>query len=292
MAMKKNILVTGAGGGFGKLITVGLLAAGHRVAASMREVGGRNAQVAKELKMLGAEIVEIDITQDKSVTDGLSEVSEILGSIDILINNAGLGALGIQEGYTPDDWKKVFEVNVFGVQRMIRATLPYMKQQRKGLLILISSLTGRLGIPFQGPYGPSKWAAEALAESYRLEVAQFGIESCIIEPGGFPTQFIDGLITPGDPERLSDYGQVKDMAAGFLSSFEELFAANPQQSPQKVAEAVIALIGQPHGNRPIRTIVDFMGLGEKVKPHNDLLEKSNAQIYNEFGIGHLTTVFK
>jgi len=292
MTTQKNILITGAGGGFGRLITTALLDAGHQVAASMREINGRNAQAATELKALGAYTVEIDITRDQSVIDGVSQVSMNLGSIDILINNAGIGALGLQEGYTPDDWKRVFEVNVFGVQRMIRATLPYMKQQHNGLLILISSLTGRLAIPFQGPYGPSKWAAEALAESYRLEVAQFGIESCIIEPGGFPTQFMDGLVQPGEPERLSDYGQIKDMPAAFLNSFEQVFAANPQQDAQSVADAVKSLIDRPHGARPIRTIVDFMGLGDKVKPSNELLERTNAQVYEDFGIGHLTKISK
>ena len=112
---------------------------------------------------------------------------------------------GCKKAFTADDWKKVFDVNVFGVQRMIRAVLPHMKERKHGLLIQIASLTGRLAIPFQGPYSPSKWAVEALAELYRVEVSQFGIESCVIEPGGFPTSFLDRLMEPSDRSRLASY---------------------------------------------------------------------------------------
>ena len=286
----KDILITGAGGGFGKLTVAELINGGHNVAASLRDVNGRNKNIAEELKALGAYIVEIDVTQDASVDAGVKAAISKMGRIDVLINNAGLGTLGIQEAYTPDDWKRIFEINVFGVQRMIRAVLPEMKQQKSGLLILVSSLTGRLCIPFQGPYGPSKWAAESMAESYRLEVAQFGIESCIIEPGGFPTAFVQALTEPSDQHRLADYGEVAEMPSGFLSSFEAVFAANPQQSPVKVANAITDLISQPHGKRPVRTIVDFMGLGTIVKPYNDLLEQSNRMVYHNFNIEHLLEI--
>lgn len=292
MLTKKNVLITGAGGGFGKLTVTALINAGHSVVASLRDVSGRNRQAAIELKQLGAKIVEIDVTIDESVEAGVADAISQIGSIDVLINNAGLGALGIQEAYTPDDWKKIFEINVFGVQRMTRAVLPHMKKQGNGLLILISSLTARLSIPFQGPYGPSKWAAEALAESYRIEVAQFGIESCIVEPGGFPTTFIYGLAQPEDKARLEDYGEVGKMPGGFLNMFEDVFAANPAQNPSKVAEAISELINMPHGERPIRTIVDYMLMGPLVKPLNELLEKSNNEVYNSFQIRQLTTVKK
>jgi NADP-dependent 3-hydroxy acid dehydrogenase YdfG len=140
----------------------------------MRDPAGRNKEAAGILGNQGVYIVDIDVTNDTSVTEGVTEAVEKMGSVDILINNAGVGAVGIQKGYTAEDWKKVFDVNVFGVQRMTRAALPFMKQQERGLLI--SSLSARLSVPFPGPYCPSKWAAEALAESYRVEVSNLGIE--------------------------------------------------------------------------------------------------------------------
>src|SRR5476649_220238 len=155
--MKKlqNVLITGAAGGFGTVIIEALLTEGYTVTGAMREVGGRNKHAAEILEKIAVFIVEIDVTSDESVVEGVRKSAAKMGSIDILINNAGLGAMGIQEAFTADDWKKVFDVNVFGVQRMTRAVLPFMKQQQKGLLMLISSLSARLSVPFQGPYSPS-----------------------------------------------------------------------------------------------------------------------------------------
>ena len=229
--MKKlqNVLITGAAGGFGTVIIEALLTEGYTVTGAMREVGGRNKHAAEILEKIGVFTVEIDVTSDESVVEGVRKSAVKMGSIDILINNAGLGAMGIQESFTADDWKKVFDVNVFGVQRMTRAVLPFMKQQQKGLLMLISSLSARLSVPFQGPYSPSKWAAEALAESYRVEISNLGIESCIVEPGAFPTQFIGSLLQPSEKERSSDYGSIKDLPDALLASIASVFEANPEQ---------------------------------------------------------------
>src|SRR5207237_236186 len=111
-------------------------------------------------------------------------------------------------------WRRVFEVNVFGVQRVVRAVLPRMKERKAGLLVQVSSLNGRMALPFQGPYSPSKWAVEALAEVYRVELSQLGIESCIVEPGGMPTTFLERLVTPSDSSRDASYGDMAQFPAG------------------------------------------------------------------------------
>lgn len=286
----KNVLITGAAGGFGNIIIDDLLAADYTVTGAMRDAGGRNKKVAETLKQKGVFVVEIDVTDDQSVTTGVSESAARMGSIDVLINNAGLGASGIQEGFTADDWKKVFDVNVFGVQRMTRAVLPFMKKQQHGLLMLISSLNARLSVPFQGPYSPSKWAAEALAESYRTEVSNLGIESCIVEPGAFPTHFIGSLLQPSEKERSLDYGAIKDLPAALLASVEGVFEANPDQKSDLVSKAVIGLIKMPHGTRPMRTEVDRMFMGELVAPLNHQLATANKKLYEAFQLAHLTEV--
>lgn len=290
MEQLKNVLITGAAGGFGTVIIEALLTKGYTITGAMRDAGGRNKQAAETLKKKGVFIVEIDVTSDESVVEGVSKAAAQMGSIDILINNAGLGAGGIQEGFTADDWKKVFDVNVFGVQRMTRTVLPFMKQQQKGLLMLISSLSARLSVPFQGPYSPSKWAAEALAESYRMEVSNFGIESCIVEPGGFPTQFIGSLLQPSEKERSSDYGAIKDLPDALLTSIKSVFESNPEQKPDLVATAVIELIEMTHGKRPMRTEVDRMFMGDLVAPLNEQLAKANEKMYEAFQMDHLTKV--
>ena len=123
--MAKKILITGASGGFGKLTVLTLLQKGHQVAASMRDINGKNKNVADELRKAGAKIIEIDVTDDTSVTNGVNSAISDLDGLDVLINNAGLGVLGMQEFFTPADFQKVFDINVFGVQRMNRAVVPY-----------------------------------------------------------------------------------------------------------------------------------------------------------------------
>ena len=290
MKKLKNVLITGAAGGFGTIIIDALLSEGYTIAGAMRDTEGRNKQAAEILDQKGVFVVEIDVTNDDSVVDGVNKAAAEMGSIDILINNAGLGAGGIQEGFTADDWKKVFDVNVFGVQRMTRAVLPYMKRQQHGLLMLISSLSARLSVPFQGPYSPSKWAAEALAESYKVEVSNLGIESCIVEPGGFPTQFIGSLLQPSDKERLLDYGAIKDLPDALLSSVKSVFESNPEQTPDLVSNAVINLIKMPQGTRPMRTEVDRMFMGDLVAPLNQQLAEANEKVYEAFQMKYLTKV--
>jgi NAD(P)-dependent dehydrogenase (short-subunit alcohol dehydrogenase family) len=290
MKTLKNVLITGAAGGFGTVIIEALLTEGFIITGAMRDANGRNKRTAESLEKKGVFVVEIDVTDDASVTAGVETAATQMGSIDILINNAGLGAGGIQEAFTADDWKKVFDVNVFGVQRMTRAVLPFMKQQQQGLLMLISSLSARLSVPFQGPYSPSKWAAEALAESYRMEVSNLGIESCIIEPGAFPTQFIGSLLQPSEKGRTSDYGAIKDLPGALLASIESVFEANPEQSPDLVSKAVMNLINMPHGKRPMRTEVDKMFMGDLVAPLNQQLAKANKELYKAFQMEHLSIV--
>lgn len=285
-----NILITGAGGGFGRLTVAALIKSGHTVIASMRDIDGRNRSMNNELTKLGAHVVELDVTHDLSVQKGIEQILGKLGSIDVVINNAGVGVVGFQESFTPDDWRKVFDINVFGVQRVNRAILPHMKERKQGLIVYISSLLGRITIPFYGPYNASKWALEALAENYRSELSQLGIEACIVEPGGYPTTFMDHLIRPSDPSRSVSYGEMSQMPEGFLKGFEQALAGNPAQDPKNVAAAIMALIEKPRGQRPFRTIVDKMGMGDHVKGYNEQLDKVTTGIYTAFGIGHMLKV--
>lgn len=204
--MSKKILITGSSAGFGKLTAITLLEKGHTVVATMRDVNGKNKSSAEELKTTGAHVVEIDVRNDKSVKKGIASAIEIAGGLDVVVNNAGVGVLGLQENFTPEDWQTIFNINVFGVQRVIRAVLPYMRDKKSGLLVYVSSLLGRMVMPFYGPYNASKWALEALAENYRVELSAFGIESCIVEPGAFSTSFMNKLMKPADNSRDSDYG--------------------------------------------------------------------------------------
>lgn len=285
-----KVFLTGAGGGFGKLISAELTAAGHQVVGTLRDVAGRNRAVAGELEKLGVAVLEMDVTSDESVAAAVKGAERRLGQLDVVINNAGVGVLGVTETFTPKDLQRIFDVNVFGVQRVNRAALPAMRARRDGLLVHLSSLLGRLAVPFYGPYNASKWALEALADNYRVEVAGFGIDSVIVEPGGFPTTFIDNLVRPSDAERVAALGDFSKGAEVFLKNFEGALASNPAQDPKLVAQAIARLIATPAGQRPARTIVDHMGMGAAVAPYNEQLAQITQGLFKAFHIDGMLTL--
>ena len=241
------------------------------------------------MRNAGAHVVEIDVTSDDSVNSGVKQAVDMMGGIDVVVNNAGVGVVGMQEFFTAEDWRKLFEVNVFGVQRMNRAVLPYMREQGSGLVVYVSSLLGRVTLPFYGPYNASKWALEAMAENYRAETSTFGIDNCIVEPGGFATTFFDGLMQPSDQSRVESYGEFMNVPDQMFGGFAEALEANTEQNPQNVADAIVNLINQSVGQRPFRTPVDKMGMGDPIKPYNQQLEEITQGIYGNFQMGELLT---
>ncbi|MDC1068036.1 SDR family oxidoreductase [Candidatus Kapabacteria bacterium] len=287
-----KILITGANGGFGNLTVVELISAGHEVAASMRDISNRNKANADQLSKLGAKVVDLDVTDDSSVQKGVEDAVSKLGGLDIVINNAGLGVIGMQEQFTADDWQKVFDINVFGVQRVTRASLPYLRKNGKGLLIYISSLLGRFVMPFYGPYNSSKWALEAMAENYRVELSGFGIETCIVEPGGFATSFFSSLLKPSDNSRDSEYGEYNNAPEAMAEGFGQALASNPEQKPELVAQAILNLVETEHGSRKFRTEVDKMGMGEALSNYNDSLESIMQNMYKAYQIDNMLKVKK
>lgn len=281
--MSKKVLITGASGGFGFLTAKTLIENGHTVVGTMRSTTGKNEEVAGELTSLGVKLVEMDVTDEGSVGNGIAKSIELMDGLDTVINNAGVGVSGMQEHFTPEDMQRVFDVNVFGVQRVLRAALPYLREQGKGTLLFVSSCLGRMTIPFYGPYNSTKWALEAMAENYRAELSVFGIESAIVEPGGFPTTFMENLITPSDNSRNEAYGDFMHAPQAASEGFAQALESNPLQRPQIVADAINELIALPFGGKPFRTVVDHMGMGEPITAYNDQLNQVTKGIYTAFG---------
>src|SRR6516225_9064853 len=192
-------IVTGTSSGFGRLISLTLAREGFLVFATMRELHGRNAPAARDLLRLAAgsqgelRVLELDVTSDRSV------------------NNAGFGYGGITETFTIAQMQKIFDTNVFGVMRTIRAVLPQMHQQRSGLLIQISSGAGRVVLPGMGLYCASKFALEALTEAFHYDLAPSGIGSISIAPGAYPTGIAEKIGAGDDPERIAPYGAVREV---------------------------------------------------------------------------------
>ena len=290
--MKQKILVTGAGGAFGSLACLQLAAHGHHVVGTMRSLRGKNEAVADELKANGIAVVEMDVTHGTSVDAGVQAAIEIMGGLDTVFNNAGIGANGILECFTAEDIQKMFDVNVFGVQRLMRAVLPPLRKQGKGTIIHTSSCIGRVTTPFLASYSASKYALESLAEGYRAELSGFGIETCILEPGGFPTGFMSGMISPSDTERLSQYGEMASLPETSLSGYVSYVESIPAQRPARVAEALVNLINTPFGEKPFRTVVDFSGLKPPIERYNKALNEVTKVIYTANGVENLLALNK
>lgn len=285
--MGKKILITGTNSGFGRMFVETLLAKGHTVVGAMRDVDGRNQQAANDLREAGAHVVEIDVTDEGSVEAGVAAAIEAAGGLDVLINNAGFGVAGLQETFTVDDWKRVFEVNLFGVQRMTRAALPTLRSQGSGVVMFVSSLLGRFVLPFLGPYNASKWALEAMAENYRVELGALGIESLVVEPGGFGTGFLDGMGTPSDDARIAEIGAYANAPQEFVTGFEQNLDGDEAPDPQMVADAVAALVDMPAGERPFRTTVDGLGMNTFIDQLNETGEQTMQGIYGAFEMGDM-----
>ncbi|MBX7153585.1 MAG: SDR family oxidoreductase [Candidatus Kapaibacterium sp.] len=290
--MKHKILVTGASGAFGSLACIQLAENGHQVVGTLRSLKGKNEAIANELKAKGVALVEMDVTNENSVNTGVKSAIEQMGGLDTVFNNAGIGANGILECFTADDIQKMFDVNVFGVQRVMRAVLPFLRQQGKGTIIHTSSCIGRVTTPFLASYSASKYALESLAEGYRAELSGFGIESCIVEPGGFPTGFMSGMISPSDSDRMKQYGEMASLPETSINGYVAYVESIPEQRPERVAEALVNLVNTPFGEKPFRIVVDFSGLKQPIENYNKLLNETTKAIYTANGVANLLTLNK
>lgn len=261
---QQTAVVTGAASGFGRLTAHAFAAGGWRVYATMRDPGGRNGPAAEALRQAGVAIVELDVTSDASV-DAAARAILAGGAVDVLVNNAGIGYFGIAEAFTPAAVERQFATNVVGPLRVNRAFLPAMRERRSGLIVYVSSVAGRLVVPFGALYGASKWALEALAEASAYELSPFGIDVAIVEPGAYPTDILSGIDAVDDPQRAAAYGALA-AAADQVSAGLRNSAQN--RDPQEVAEVIVRLADAAPGTRPLRTVI----------PGNPAAEAINAAI--------------
>ena len=270
--MEQTILVTGSTSGFGRLTVETLARQGYRVFAGMRAAAGKNAPAAEALRALAQrealalQTIEIDVTDDASVERAIAEIIETTSRLDVVVNNAGVSYSGPLEAFTLEQVRQQFETNVFSVLRVNRAVLPQMREQGSGLLLQIGSIAGRLALPFQGLYGATKFALEGLTESYRYELAPFGIDAAIIEPGTFPTTISANRQIAADAERFALYQASID--AFTVPFFAENRSATPPD-PQEVADAIARVIAQPAGERPLRTVVATVAQRQAPQALND-----------------------
>ncbi len=210
----QTILITGATSGIGRHAALHLAKKGHRVIAT-----GRNEKALAELKArAGAplETLRLDVTDAASIEQAKAEVDERTGGVglDVLVNNAGYGTLGPTELITDADMRAQYDVNVFGLMAVTRAFLPAMRARGRGRIVNVSSLGGRTTLPLFGVYNSTKYAVESLSDALRMELAPFGIDVSLIEPGVIDTGFGDRSMLEVAKYRHADspYAPVLDRA--------------------------------------------------------------------------------
>jgi NAD(P)-dependent dehydrogenase (short-subunit alcohol dehydrogenase family) len=283
MTSSQVVLITGSSTGFGRLIAETLARHGHTVFATMRDPAERNATNASEIRALAKReslplhVVEMDVTDDSSVEQAVHACVEQAGRIDVAINNAGYGVIGLTEAITSEQARQLMDTNFFGPVRVNRAVLPYMRRQRGGLLLHISSGAGRIVIPSFGHYCASKFALEALAEAYHYELAGQGIESSIVQPGAYQTPVFNNIVMAADQSRTDTYGAVTHFPAK-INGILTTTAGNPQE----VADAVLQIVQIPAGQRKLRYRVSPKDMG--VDELNALSEQIQSRLLHAFGL--------
>ena len=237
--MQKTWFITGAGRGLGADIAKAAMRAGDRVVAA-----GRNrAAVSDRLGPNSSSLlsVQLDVNNEAQAQAAVATAVDRFGTIDVLVNNAGYGHLGLFEEATVQDVQAQFGTNLFGVFSVTRAVLPVMRAARKGRIFNVSSTAGMRGVAFGSLYCASKFALEGFSESLAQEIAPFGIRVTIVEPGPFRTDFLSAESIRFGEHAVTDYDEQR---AALRASFEQRNGKQPGD-PVKLAEAIVRLASEP-----------------------------------------------
>jgi NAD(P)-dependent dehydrogenase (short-subunit alcohol dehydrogenase family) len=219
-------LVTGASSGIGRAAALALVDAGFAVVGT-----SRNAANAGPLA--GVTFLDLDVADDKSVQSLVEKVIERFGRIDVLVNNAGVGAVGAGEESSINQAKDVFDINVFGVMRMTNAVLPHMRAQGSGRVVNVSSVLGLIPAPFSAIYAATKHAVEGYAESVDHELRAHGVRVLLVEPAFTSTGFEASSLAPDSP--LPIYATQREVSRDLLAA-----AVRTADDPDVVAKVIVA----------------------------------------------------
>jgi len=243
MTTTKTWLITGASKGLGLALTKTLLRAGYRVAATSRN----QEALIQEIGPSSASFLplSVDLTNEASVQQGVQQAIDHFKTLDVVVNNAGYGIGGAVEELSMDEIRECFDVNLFGTIHVIRASLPYLRQQRHGHIINIASIAGFAAASGWSVYGATKFAMVGLSEVLAEDVRNLGIKVTVVAPGAFRTQFLTDESIVISENKIDDYADVH-------ASHRRYFAMSGNQAgdPEKAATALITLAEST--NPPVR----------------------------------------
>jgi len=256
---RKVWLITGSSTGFGRSLATAVLKHGDYLVATARKPEQLNDLVEQYPET--TKVIRLDVTNPQEVRDAIDAAIATFGRIDVLVNNAGYGAVGAIEEVSDAAIRRQFETNVFGALEMMRNVLPIMRLQRSGHILNLSSVGGFVAFGATGIYCATKFALEALSEALAQEVSSLGIKVTIIEPGAFRTDF-NGRSLAAPEQTIEDYAAV---SGAFLQWLEEMDGKQPGD-PDKAAQAMIQVVESD--NPPLRLALGADAVGaidEKLK---------------------------
>ncbi|MDA1524286.1 oxidoreductase [Bacillus cereus] len=264
---KKVAIITGSSSGFGLLTTLELAKKDYLVIATMRnlEKQANLLSQATQLNLLhNITVQQLDVTDQNSIHNFQLFLKNI-NRVDLLINNAGYANGGFVEEIPVEEYRKQFETNLFGAISITQLVLPYMREQKSGKIINISSISGQVGFPGLSPYVSSKYALEGWSESLRLEVKSFGIDVALIEPGSYNTNIwkVGQQLAENQSETTSPYKEYMGKIQKHINSGSDTFG-NPIDVANKIVE--IAESKRTNLRYPIGKGVKFMILARKILP--------------------------
>ncbi len=261
----RAVLITGCSSGIGWATAEHLAARGHNVYATARRV-----EAIAPLEASGCKLLELDVTDEGSMRDAVAEVERIEGAVGILINNAGFSQSGPIEEVPPDLVRRQFETNVFGLVRMCQLVLPGMRRQGFGKIVNLSSMGGKLTFPGGGFYHATKHAVEAISDALRFEVAGFGVEVVVIEPGIIRTGFAD--VAAGSLGQTASDGPYAEFDAAVARMTKETYERGPLArlggGPDAVARTIEQAISspRPRGRYPVTPSARLLMWARKALP--------------------------
>jgi NAD(P)-dependent dehydrogenase (short-subunit alcohol dehydrogenase family) len=236
------ILITGCSSGIGRAAAEHLGRAGFTVYASAR----RPESIA-DLEAAGCRTLKLDVTDLDSIRSAVASIEADRGAVGALVNNAGYAVSGAIETLPMEDVRREFETNVFGYLQMAQAVLPGMRRERRGRIVNLSSVAGRVTMPGAGAYAASKYAIEAISDAMRFEVRGFGIQVVVIEPGPIKTAFTEtanaALQSDGPPGPYAEYHEA--VAKGDAETDESFLAGAPEDVAKAIEKALTAARPRP-----------------------------------------------
>ncbi|HEY1531759.1 MAG TPA: SDR family oxidoreductase [Galbitalea sp.] len=231
--MTKNWFITGTSRGFGREWAIAALERGDRVAATARNLDSLTDLAEKYGERLLP--IELDVTDREADFAAVNRAHDVFGRLDIVVNNAGYGQFGLIEEITEQEARDQFETNLFGALWVTQAALPFLRAQRSGNILQVSSIGGISAFPNIGIYNSSKWALEAFSQALAAEVADFGIHVTLIEPGGFSTDWGGASAKFSAPN--PDYAEFHEKAAE-----QRKTRVGNQGDPSATAIAILAVV--------------------------------------------------